>query len=345
MTLVRTSVALPFVVHVVDATSNRDGFEHDCTRAMCTALRAANVPLTPSSPHLAMDMQALGEAFAIEETWSVLLFVSHGEREPDGTADYVRLGDHDATWFMLHGIDLRLTDKAAFLCVCDGDCDDARWTLVREQLGLFMVAPREKITDGEARAFFPRCFKSCTGCRATSRPSTRSTPWTFTPRRQTARWSCVLASASSRRKGALPLRWRRSLTGMASTSSMRAKQSNALSAYDDAQEGRDAGGQLHRGAGVLEQAESEQRHPVLRHVRQRPADGGEFSLRTVGLGAARSAPRAEQHQRGRRRRHGAGVEHEPRGRGGVLRRRPGHARADRDRPTVLDQINTWLTGG
>ncbi len=155
MTLVRTSVARPFVVHVVDATSNLDGFEHACTTAICAALRAANVPLTPSSPHLAMDMQALGEAFAIEETWSVLLFVSHGEREPGETADYVRLGDHDATWFMLHGIDLRLTDKAAFLCVCDGDCDDARWTLVREQLGLIMVAPSEKITDAEARAFFP----------------------------------------------------------------------------------------------------------------------------------------------------------------------------------------------
>lgn len=151
---VEVALTSPIVVHVVDATSNVEGFEHACTRAMTKELRASKLNVTSSSPHLANEMGDLVDAFAVEEEWNVLLFVSHGEREKE-KADYLRLGDHDAHWFLANGIKMNLRDKGVFLCVCEGYSDDACSVLINEQLALWLVAPMAKITDSQARAFFP----------------------------------------------------------------------------------------------------------------------------------------------------------------------------------------------
>jgi hypothetical protein len=151
---VEFSITRPIVVHVVDASSNRDRFEHACTSAMTEALRAAGIAVTASSPHLAMTVAELNDAFAVEDEWNLLLFVSHGERDP-GNANYLRVADHDGHWYLLHGIDLHLENKAACLCVCEGDNVDAWWTLIKEQLAIWCIAPTGGTTDAQARAFFP----------------------------------------------------------------------------------------------------------------------------------------------------------------------------------------------
>jgi hypothetical protein len=149
------AIQRPILVHVVDASSNLDGFEHACTHAMTDTLRAAGVRVTASSPQLAMSLPELNHSFAVEDEWNLLLFVSHGEREPDGKADYLRVADQEGHWYLLHGLELHVQDKAICLCVCEGDTEDAWWTVIREQLAIWCIAPTGKITDTQAGAFFP----------------------------------------------------------------------------------------------------------------------------------------------------------------------------------------------
>lgn len=153
---VRCSIPGELKVLVVDATANVKKFEHNLTQAIVADLHANGVRTTTTSPVLATNFHAFSAAFDVNEEWNALLLVSHGRAVPvpDG-ADVLRLADIRANWFLANGLDMRLKDKAVFLAVCEGACEDAVYVLLRDQLALLLVAPAERLKGTEAKAFFP----------------------------------------------------------------------------------------------------------------------------------------------------------------------------------------------
>lgn len=151
---VRCAVPGELKVLIVDATANVRKFEHDMTRTISDALKALGVPMTANSPVLAKDVNAFAEAFATEEPWNTLLLISHGRAVPGGP-DVLRLGDLRTHWFLANAVDMKLEDKAVFLAVCEGACEDATYVLLRDQLALLLAAPKGKLSKKEALAFFP----------------------------------------------------------------------------------------------------------------------------------------------------------------------------------------------
>jgi hypothetical protein len=154
---VRCAVPGTLKVHVVDATGNLRKFEHDMTKAIVDALKQGQVPTTASSPVLATDVKSFAAAFDDGDTWNVLLLISHG-RAKAGAPDVLRLGDLRTHWFLANAVEMNLNDKAVFLAVCDGACEDAPYVLLRDQLALVLTAPSGKLDATEAQAFFPAVF-------------------------------------------------------------------------------------------------------------------------------------------------------------------------------------------
>jgi len=159
---VASAVNGQMLVHVVDATNNVNNFEHDTTRWICDELRRRNVALSAESPRLPTTLKAFTEAFRSKDAWNTLLLFSHGRREKNG-ADYLRLADVRANWFLANGVDMGVTDKAVFLCVCEGACSDAEYVLLRDQLAMILVAPTTSLTRDEAKALFPAVLSDFVG--------------------------------------------------------------------------------------------------------------------------------------------------------------------------------------
>ena len=159
---VRCSVQGELIVLVVDATANIKGFEHEMTKGIVADMQKAGVAVTSNSPVLASDLNSFKEAFGAQEPWNSLLLVSHGRAALDGS-DYLRLTDLRANWFLANTIDMKLEDKAVFLAVCEGACQDATYVLLRDQAALLLTAPTSTLLADEARAFFPPVFAELLG--------------------------------------------------------------------------------------------------------------------------------------------------------------------------------------
>ncbi|WP_437656671.1 hypothetical protein [Sorangium sp. So ce1182] len=160
---VRCAVPGALKVLVVDATNNIRKAEHDMTRTIVEALKQRNVPVTANSPVLATDVRSFAAAFETEETWNTLLLLSHGRAVAGEGVDILRLGDWRTHWFLANAVDMKLEDKAVFLGVCEGACEDATYVLLRDQLALLLVAPTGKLTTLEAIAFFPPALAELLG--------------------------------------------------------------------------------------------------------------------------------------------------------------------------------------
>jgi hypothetical protein len=139
---------------VVDATANLKNFEHKLTSEIARQLSQLKIPMTRNSPVLAKSFTEFADAFAIDDDWNVLLLVSHG-RSVAGGPDLLQLADLRANWFLANGVDMKIADKAVFLAVCEGACEDAVYVLLRDQVALLLVAPGAPLKGTEARDFFP----------------------------------------------------------------------------------------------------------------------------------------------------------------------------------------------
>ena len=159
---VRCSVPGELKVLVVDATANIRNFEHEMTRTICAELKGRGVLMTANSPVLAMDVKTFADGFSGEEPWNTLLLISHGRAVHQG-ADVLRLGDLRTHWFLANAVDMKLEDKAVFLAVCEGACEDATYVLLRDQLALVLTAPKGKLSKKEAIAFFPPVLSELLG--------------------------------------------------------------------------------------------------------------------------------------------------------------------------------------
>jgi len=136
------AITRPVIVHVVDASSNRHGFEHDCTQAMSVVFRRAGVQVTRSSPHLTMNVADLKRAFAVEDAWNVLLYV-----------------ERDARWPLATHVGLNVARKLVFLCMYEGDPTGSASSIFRQQGAACVVAPTAAIHTAQALTFFPRVIQ------------------------------------------------------------------------------------------------------------------------------------------------------------------------------------------
>ncbi|AUX43650.1 uncharacterized protein SOCE26_051020 [Sorangium cellulosum] len=128
------------------------------TRDLCATLKAVGISLVGESPYLPMNVGTFDDVFRGHATdgWNGLLLVSHGAppRKP-GDAAVLRIGDLRTNWFLANAVPMNLNDKAVFLAICSGACEDAIWVLLREQLALTITGSNTSLSGREVREFFP----------------------------------------------------------------------------------------------------------------------------------------------------------------------------------------------
>lgn len=178
---VRTEVAGPTTVRIIDATLDGHGFEYAMTKRLESAIRASGVPVNtvdfPKTPAEFFD------ALATRDSSNTLILVAHGEVERPGCWARVRAwvsrlrGTEPALrvevagmvcpWQLLGNAEADLTDKMIFLAVCGGHCPDSTWTWVTNQhLALLLVASRRSVTSHEVLEVFPKALQELKNSRA-----------------------------------------------------------------------------------------------------------------------------------------------------------------------------------
>lgn len=149
----------PFLLAVVDATGNANGFEHETTKKIVAELLAKKVPIAGGAARFVKDLPSIAKA--IPAASSAALFFAHGDDPPNDskTAQHFWIGSLKTFWAHLSTSGEVLSDMLAVLCVCQGFNQDAIDAVCHSQVGAFLfVAPTQDLLKTEAEAFFPPFF-------------------------------------------------------------------------------------------------------------------------------------------------------------------------------------------
>jgi hypothetical protein len=150
----------------IDASRDREGFEHTLSREVFAELREAGVDLATDDVIFADDVETYKNAFGRGE-FNTLLLLTHGSKDPDdGNVSGIAGPGEISNYYELAGLAPLLRDKLICLAVCYGSCEDARQVFLSENhFALTLVAPKSPLSESEVRAFFPAFFselkKSC----------------------------------------------------------------------------------------------------------------------------------------------------------------------------------------
>ncbi len=157
----------PVCILFIDLSQDREGFEHNLSRAVFTELKNAGIALASDDVIFADDVKTYVDSFKNRD-FNTLLLLTHGCKDPrDGNVSEIAPPDEGSNYYELAGLTPLLRDKLVCLAVCHGSCEDARQVfLTEDHFALTLVAPASALFANEVQAFFPQFFRelnnSCT---------------------------------------------------------------------------------------------------------------------------------------------------------------------------------------
>jgi|GEM_PF-2054268 len=155
--LVQGYVDGPSTIRIVDATANVNGWEHDMSQDIQTALAAGGLV---SERVCADSLKDFSNACTRDSgKYNSLVIICHGGIKDDPDAALIRIGKDPVTSYELlkEYFDGAIADKIVILAVCEGSNVDSAWSFfnIGEGSPLFLIASRCKLSKGEATSFIP----------------------------------------------------------------------------------------------------------------------------------------------------------------------------------------------
>lgn len=152
----------PLNLLLVDLTCNTKNFEYQVSDNICKDLIRNKISVVNDSVFKITEFDQISQAFNFSSSYNSVLLFAHGSRPDQDNLNEFVLGNDSYSWALLNKLDIDLSGKHCFLCVCYAFNEAMINSLAKSSLFASPIVASKDVLDedkNEVSKFFPPFLK------------------------------------------------------------------------------------------------------------------------------------------------------------------------------------------